>query len=353
MLTLFFVAEPPPPSDARPSTADPSKKNRGSILFGAASDALKFGRRRKSVRASHHPVPPPASLILPEVIEISAPKPDEEEQERQRLRDAAAQSIGLGHDILEPARSREPEEDPYDDEDTQTLESATHPESILSPSFVSSHTSPQSPTNLSHSFSTRRRAGSLALSNQSRITSTADKEKEKTPVIPSFPASYSSLVPYVQLEASLPKHYPPPSLLKMALSKQWKTRFVVFTSPSQPSTSNPGSIRTHMHLTSPTMTNPTQKLPVPSYLHLFKSQSAEEREVERLEINENSVVFVTDEEVGSRRSVVKVGGMDVGALRREWNGEENGQTMMLFQIVDVAVSRKWIEAIKVVVLRQR
>lgn len=108
-----------------------------------------------------------------------------------------------------------------------------------------------------------------------------------------------------------------------------------------------------MHLTSPTMSTSTQKLPVPSYLHLFKSQSPEEREVERLEINENSVVFVTDEEIGSRRGVVKIGGVDVGAMRKEWNGEESGQTMMLFQIIDGAVRMKWIEAIKVVVLRQR
>ncbi|KAI0042149.1 hypothetical protein FA95DRAFT_1682718 [Auriscalpium vulgare] len=75
------------------------------------------------------------------------------------------------------------------------------------------------------------------------------------------------------------------------------------------------------------------------------------RELERLEINENSVVHVTDEEIGGRRSVIKVGGVDVGS-GKELNGEENGP-MLLLQIVDSAESQKWINAIKSAVLGQR
>jgi hypothetical protein len=112
----------------------------------------------------------------------------------------------------------------------------------------------------------------------------------------------------------------------LALSKQWKARHVVLTGPV---------------------------LAGASYLHIFKSSAADERELERLEINEHSVVFVNGEDVGGRRGIVRVGGIDVGALRRELNGEENGMTMMLLQILDTNESQNWINAIKNAVLGQR
>jgi hypothetical protein len=112
----------------------------------------------------------------------------------------------------------------------------------------------------------------------------------------------------------------------LALSKQWKPRHVVLSAPV---------------------------LAGASYLHIFKSSAPDERELERLEINERSVVFVNDEDVGGRRGVVRVGGVDVGALRRELNGEENGMAVMLLQIVDGNESQKWINAIKNAVLDQR
>jgi hypothetical protein len=86
---------------------------------------------------------------------------------------------------------------------------------------------------------------------------------------------------------------------------------------------------------------------------LFKSPGAEEKEVERLEINEDSIVFVAEEEVGGRRNVVKVGGQDVGALKKELNHEEAGRTMWLLQIVDSNEAQKWIAAIKNAILSQR
>ena len=103
-----------------------------------------------------------------------------------------------------------------------------------------------------------------------------------------FPSTRAQLAVYEQLSATLPKHYPPPSLLMLALSKQWRARHVVLTAPV---------------------------LAGVSYLHIFKSHAPDERELERLEINEHSVVFVNDEDVGGRRGVVRVGGVDVGALR--------------------------------------
>jgi hypothetical protein len=141
-----------------------------------------------------------------------------------------------------------------------------------------------------------------------------------------FPSTRAQLAAYEQLSATLPKHHPPPSLLMLALSKQWKARHVVLSAP---------------------------ELAGASYLHIFKSHAPDERELERLEINEHSVVFVNDEDVGGRRGVVRVGGIDVGALRRDLNGEENGMTMMMLQIVDANESQKWINAIKNAVLGQR
>ncbi|KAI0039663.1 hypothetical protein FA95DRAFT_1684182 [Auriscalpium vulgare] len=111
----------------------------------------------------------------------------------------------------------------------------------------------------------------------------------------------------------------------LPLAKQWRPRTVLLTAPG-----------------------PAAAV---SYLHLFKSAAPDERELEHLEINENSVVHVTDEEISGRRSVIRVGGVDVGS-GKELNGEENGRTMLL-QIVHSAESQKWINAIKSAVLGQR
>lgn len=79
----------------------------------------------------------------------------------------------------------------------------------------------------------------------------------------------------------------------------------------------------------------------------------EEREIERLEINDDSVVYLSDEEVGGKRNVVKVGGVDVGAMKKELNSEEGGRTMWCLQIGDQAEAQRWIEGIKGAVLSQR
>ena len=73
-----------------------------------------------------------------------------------------------------------------------------------------------------------------------------------------------------------------------------------------------------------------------AHLHVFKSDGANERELERVEIGADSVVFVTDEEVGGRRGVVKVGGV-------------GGAEMTL----SMADQSEWIDAIKQAVLSER
>ena len=119
----------------------------------------------------------------------------------------------------------------------------------------------------------------------------------------------------------------------------------------------------------------------PSYLHMFKSSGQEERELERLEINEESVAYVADGEVGGRKCVVKFegilrrrpqaghsghGGKDGsrkdGKGGKGSNGEEGlvtavggeeGRTTWIVQILDPEETQKWIEGVKGVVLNQR
>ncbi|TFK52261.1 hypothetical protein OE88DRAFT_1724972 [Heliocybe sulcata] len=310
------------------------KRHRHSIL-GVASDALnfKFGKRHKSIRQ------PPQPMVLSEVIEITASRRDEEDEERERLRDAAAQSIGLGPDFVNSHHREESlslDEDDDDDEedgsmipldqrtmDRRTAGGASTHGSTLSVS-MSMSSGPSQP------LGRRRRGGSLALSTQSQINASGTPG----PSVPPFPSTVSSLSPFVHMSSTLPKHYPPPSLLMLALSKQWRNRFIILSSPASRQQRTGGT-------------------PPVSYLHLFKSPEGNERELERLEINEDSVVFIADEEVGGRGSVVKVGGMDVGAKRRELNAEENGQTMWLLQISDSTESQNWIAAIKTAILAQR
>ncbi|KDQ62563.1 hypothetical protein JAAARDRAFT_189864 [Jaapia argillacea MUCL 33604] len=309
------------------------KRPRQSLLV-AASDALNFksfGRRRKSLKH------PPQPMVLSEVIEISAPpRRDEEDEERERLRDAAAQSIGLGPGLLERTISQDDSfhdplelqdhEDMDDDlnDDQRTLEHHTMGGRSTHGSNLSISMGPSQPLN------SRHRSGSLAQSlHQARACSSP------SPSIPAFPSTFSSISPFIQLCSTLPKHYPPFSLLMLALSKQWKERTIVLSTPGPPRNGRSAT------------------LPCVSYLHLFRSTGLEERELERLEINEDSVVFITDEEVSGRRNLIKVGGLDVGTLKKELNSEENGQTMWLLQITDGSESQKWIAAVKSAILAQR
>ena len=310
----------------RPLTSDGShlKRSRGSILV-KASDALnlRFGRKPKSIRQPH-----PAPIILPGVIEISAPRHDEEVEERERLRDAAAQSIGLGPDILQESQ---PRNDSIDEMDEDAEEGLGGEFEMVQPppptsrsarsSSVSSMPLPRPPS------SNRQRAGSL----QHSLIHMRTRSTTPASFIQSFPATPASLKPSTIMTATFHKYHPPTSLRIFALSKQWKYRFLV--------------------LSSPTHTSSRGQVPAVSHLHLFKSSTSEERELERLEINEDSIIFVADEEVGGRKGVVMVGGMDVG--RKEMKQEIGGQTMWQLQIPDATVAQKWIAAIKSAILSQR
>lgn len=292
-------------------TDSSSKRQSRSSLFVAASDAIGLtnrlsalgfggGRKPKASRPSAG-----VGIVLPDVIEISAQAGiDQEADERERLRTEAAQALGL--EIVHPSiqeEAEEPEvpfqtrrEDRYHDILTDIQEPA-HPltGSMPTPTNTHSPTTSLTPTHIP---------------------------------IPRFPAAHSALVPSAQFSAVLLKYYPPPSLRIFALSKQWKTRFMLLSSPSL-------------------------KTGAASYLHLFKSSSPDEKELERLEINVDSVVFISEEDVGGRRHVIKVGGVDVGALRKDLITEENGKTMWFFHVSDQVEAQRWITTIKGVIFGQK
>ncbi|KAF8908948.1 hypothetical protein CPB84DRAFT_1724769 [Gymnopilus junonius] len=320
----------------RPATADSTvngrSKQKGSLLV-AASDALgfRFGRRRPSIRQ------PPRPIIMPDVIEISASRRDEELEERNRLKQMAAEAIGLGPFMVSPdSQSRQSSMTTNeDDNDRNYTQRGTEVDRVgygrgpgSTPNVVgrSPHGSSLSvsvPSQPPHGG--RFRSGSMATYNPSGSKTIAP--------IPPFPTNVASLASFKQSVGLFPKYYPPSSLRIFALSKNWKNRYIILSTPATLVTRDQG--------------------PAVSYLHLFKSANNEDTELERLEINEDSVVFVSEEEVGGKRHVIKVGGADVGAMRKEYTHEEGGHTMWLLQIPDQSEAQTWITNIKNAILGQR
>ncbi|KAG6836680.1 hypothetical protein H0H93_004970 [Arthromyces matolae] len=317
----------------RPSTADAmsTKKARGSILL-AASDAftLRFGRKKTPVVRP----PPPMPLILPGVIEITASRRDEEDEERDRLREVAAQSLGLQvqstpetHALDEGVETVDEEVAVNAEQDSQELsvspidneaQTTIIPLSPVSPKESVFSIPPPSPAHVN-----RFRSRSVAHSRSNSISLSP---------IPAFPATFIAINDFQTSGTMLDKYYQTSSLRIFALSKHWRQRFMVLSSPNPLLTRNSASS---------------------SYLHLFRSSAGEEKEIERLEINENSVVFIAEEEVGGRKHVVKVGGVDVGAMKKELNVEENGRSMWFLYISDPTEAQKWITVIKTAILGQR
>ena len=308
----------------------------------------KFGRKKK---------PPiiPTSTILPDVIEITATEMKrnsiiaaalEEEEERGRLRDAAAQSIGLDPDLMSKSPTSGVHDFSYNDNHYESdhendAETENPTSGSLVPSREGSYISNSMWTNdLSSSLGHRGRPGSVHVAAKSSNIHTP----VVSPTIPIYPTTVAALANFTQLSRVLPKYYPGNQLLKFALTKQWKNRFIVMSSPFQNTLSS----------SLPSRPTPTTA-PTVSYLHLFKSNNPSERELERLEINEDSVVFVNEnnEEISGRRNVLRVGGVDCGAMKKDLNVEEGGRTMWLLQVTDQQELQRWISAIKTAVLSQR
>lgn len=265
-------------------------------------------------------------IVLPDVIEITAPRRDDEVEERERLRDAAAHSIGLDPILMSTEDSvKEVDENENENENQASFEG--HQD--LAHDGVG--TLDDIPTD--GRFPNDYRISDLMLQSYGeplrKNSLPSYKSSSPTTPIPGFPSTVVNLAEFTQNSSNLTKHYPTTSLRLFTLSKNWKNRFLVLSSaPSVPSQG-----------------------PTVSYLHLFRSSGAEEKELERLEINEDSVVFVAEEDVAGRKNVVKVGGVDVGALKVP--SPEGVKTMWFLQIVDPSEAQKWITLVKNVVLSQR
>lgn len=264
------------------------------------------------------------------MIEISARR-DAEDEERNHLKQMAAQAIGLSPFMV--STDHQSREDSTTDEDYEEEHRASGSQN--EPSSISDslpNVGGRSPHGSSLSVSvasqqpppSRYRSGSVSHSHSNSLTLAP---------IPPFPTSVAALSSFKQRVGDYPKYYPPSSLRLFALSKNWKTRYLILSSPA-------------------TLVTRSQA-PAVSYLHLFKSSNREEKELERLEINEDSVVFVSEEEVGGKRHVIKVGGADVGAMKKEYTHEEGGHIMWLLQIPDPVEAQRWITDIKNAILGQR
>ncbi|KAH8114356.1 hypothetical protein DFH11DRAFT_209191 [Phellopilus nigrolimitatus] len=337
--------------------------------------------------------PPSSSLIISDVIEISAANTgsasvrDEEEEnerrERERLREAAAESIGISPLFREDASSRLAGNDSmrFEDESVEEDVSGEGIGEVLEDDQVKrGKNSDRSRTSINGTMkpnglqlqqlqireSRHHRSSSLSglvtpttpsstnwhhpfLSSQTVNTNgrapTPLSSSAVQPYLPSFPCFISALDPFTKKASTLLKHFPSSSLLILGLSRQWRSRFLVMTAPPTPrSATSFNGLRPF---------TPSERVSPVIHLHLFKSSATDERELERLEINEDSVVFVAEEEIAGKRSVVKVGGIDVGGKKRELNVEENGQTLWFLSIFDTSEAQSWIATLKSTVLDQR
>ncbi|RDX50278.1 hypothetical protein OH76DRAFT_1417955 [Lentinus brumalis] len=304
----------PPPSSPLMGL---SKRARGSLLIPSGI-SLPFTRTRNKSKKGR---PPPATnpFVYSEVIEISAPPPlpPEEDEDRNHLRNAAAQSIGLDPVLLE---------------DRESLSSLSHTRSF---------SQSQAHTERSMSQSSSRSRSPSPTRSRARGTTSSRAETPATRSLPPFPATQSALSPWVQRASKVAKHYPPTSLLLYALAKQWKPRVLVLTS-SPMSGSGPLTHTTSFssQSQSPHSLHSSSSLPQNvAHLHVFKSDGGGERELERVEIGAESVVFVSEDDIGGRRGVVRVGGV--------------GGAELTLSMADQTEAQNWIAAIKHAVLSER
>ncbi|KIK47193.1 hypothetical protein CY34DRAFT_799547 [Suillus luteus UH-Slu-Lm8-n1] len=271
----------------------PPRKPRTSLLFSLV---------RKKTGPPSHVSQYPNPIVMPGVMEISRPYSYvQEEEERERLRDAAAHSIGL----VDYAASEHPE----DTREDQVPPSATIDSrdiSLPSPIPPSPIPSP-TPTLLSQ--------------------------------LPPFPTTLASLSSRITLTGTFPKFCPSSSLLVYALAKQWKTRSIILTT----ATSAASQTVTH--------------------LHLFKSNIPSSLELHRLPITQDTAIYVT-EQSGPSMNSTRTSTLSKRESRSGARGSggkssgsvvaiEQGNIIWHFEMQDPSERQKWIGAIKAIVLGQR
>ena len=309
--------------DNHQATGMNSRRNRNSILQ-SAGDALGFrlNKRKRMSTISNHGQSPSytdshskqtPSIFDDVVLEISAngnngfyPQPtlveyaedDSAEREaRERLRDAAAQAVGL-------------------------------PQASTNPNFYSTSTTmTNGAPNYSEPPTEHRPTPARTHSGKSRGSMMKTAGTTTGSGLPRYPCTLSSMQSHVQNAATLQKFNSNPSpFLILSRSRQWKTRYIAITSIEQ-------------------------KYPrrTESHLHLFKSGALDDRELERIRIHTHSIVYVADEEVGGgRQFVIKIGGMTVDA-----SSKDTGPTTWLLQMPDSIQMQRWIQIVKNAVLLQK
>ncbi|KAG8907094.1 hypothetical protein FRB99_005349 [Tulasnella sp. 403] len=338
------------------------KKQRMSLLVTASDALFSFGGRRASILRKQpiKPVHEPDDLPIVDIRPMNV-EPTDEEVEREALRNEAAKSVGLvPPPIVERTSLPEsPEEDdpksPTDNslDSAQVIRRASLPLSgSLSPTIDHATFSPN--------LASIRSAGSSMVSLSTETTTPPSGLSLK---IPGFPATISSLSPFIQTSSTLLKHYAGGSFF-LGKSRQWKSRHLVLTSLKPPPPAN----------------DPTRDMDTQAHLHLFRSSATEEKELERMRIDEDSVVFVVDEgpDVAGRKFVIKIGGLYAGGVTSTKDqrrkpltsittlsvvsqpsmavslGEpQDTKVLWLVQCPDTETMQRWIASVKAALLVQR
>ena len=279
--------------------------------------------------------PPSSSQIMSDVIEISAAnavaasvRDDEEEierRERDRLREAAAESIGISPLIREDGSSRitNSEDDFFDDDETQD----DHPVSSIHDSVENSsgmRAEAELPS-LLHRLQRSGRSAATRHNRSSSLSGIGTPTVDSSPLVngmsltpksslppsliqttPPFPTTFAILQEPSSRVLPALKLYPSSTILSRGFTRLWRSRTLVVT--TLPSPRSAGLLRSF---------SLSQDAPNLCFLHIFKSAGNDERELERMEVLDASACSLLEEEFAGKRFVVKLSGCNVGGGTKE------------------------------------
>ncbi|KIY44798.1 hypothetical protein FISHEDRAFT_77206 [Fistulina hepatica ATCC 64428] len=303
---------------SRPQTADSTVSVPSNPFKRLSKLGFNLRRYRNTSTASQHMV------IIPDVIEVV--QPDPELQERERLREAAAQSIG----IVDPvSRSKDvyasPVRDPPPDD------------------------RPETPT-----------------------VSSSSALECAVPAFPTTPLTLSTCAAVMPISTTIPRYYPSLRLLSLG-AKGWKARHVVVSvdvkhpvapAPQSPTSRSfasssythfPSSISASSSRTGASRVSQSH-IPPRAFVHVFRTKMNEETELERLEITEESAAYIAEGDIGGKKGVVKIEGVivrapDLSAAFGAVNAPE--RVTWFFHVSDPDMKQKLITAVKSIVHQQR
>ncbi|KIJ29668.1 hypothetical protein M422DRAFT_784245, partial [Sphaerobolus stellatus SS14] len=272
-----------------------------------------------------------------------------DDEERELLREAAAQALGLrsGASSSHLENSQEEEEDQLPTSIPNPTESKrSYPYST--PVYLGAAESPSSlislPTTHSHLVP------SIAVSAPAAPMPDG---------LPPFPAPFAALASYTQAKSLVLKYSPPPTFLAISFNrraKQWKLRYIIFTCPPPNKRPPSGNARPHADfLQGAGVYDPL--FGRHSHLHVFKSASPDpgELELDRLEIDEDSIIYISESEIAGKKDVLRVGGRT--AIPREGTGErvleEMGRSIWQVRFTDLHETQQWFSCVRSSVLQQR